>query len=152
MPKSNNILLILLIILGVYFVYTFSRTTVVLKKRCSFVKTKGGEFALKVMLNLKAKKAVDNIEIFDRIPMATKLYQKAGMPHGFDEKNGKLSWKVDRLNAGEDRIFSYIIYSNIRIVGRLELSPAVAHFVKDGKPTYIHSNRTYFISDIAPRY
>jgi len=145
-------LLILLIILGVYFVYTFSRTTVVLKKRCSFVKTKGGEFALKVILNLKAKKAVDNIEIFDRIPMATKLYQKAGMPHGFDEKNGKLSWKVDKLNAGEDRIFSYIIYSNIRIVGRLELSPATAHFVKEGKPTYIHSNRTYFVSDIAPRY
>jgi len=145
-------ILVLLIILGVYFVFTYSRTTVVLKKRCFFVKTKGGEFALKVMLNLKAKKAVDNIEVFDRIPMATKLYQKAGMPHGFDEKNGKLSWKVDKLNAGEDRIFSYIIYSNIRIVGRLELSPATAHFVKDGKPTYIHSNRTYFISDIAPRY
>jgi hypothetical protein len=153
--KTNYTLpfvLILLVILGVYFVYAYSRTTVVLKKRCSFVKTKGGEFALKIMLNLKARKAVDNIEIFDRIPMATKLYQKAGMPHGFDEKNGKLSWKIDRLNAGEDRIFSYIIYSNLRIVGRLELSPATAHFVKDGKPTYIHSNRTYFVSDIAPRY
>jgi hypothetical protein len=145
-------ILILLVILGVYFVYAYSRTSVVLKKRCYFVKTKGGEFALKVMLNLKAKKAVDNIEIFDRIPMATKLYQKAGMPHGFDEKNGKLSWKIDRLNAGEDRIFSYIIYSNIRIVGRLELSQATAHFVKDGKPSYIHSNRTFFVSDIAPRY
>jgi len=145
-------ILILLVVLGAYFVYAYSRTSVVLKKRCSFVKTKGGEFALKVMLNLKAKRAVDNIEIFDRIPMATKLYQKAGMPHEFDEKNGKLSWKVDRLNAGEDRIFSYIIYSNIRIVGRLELSPATVHFVKDGKPTYIHSNRTYFVSDIAPRY
>ena len=153
--KTNYTLpfiLILLVILGAYFVFVYSKTAVVLKKRCSFVKTKGGEFALKVILNLKARKAVDNIEVFDRIPMATKLYQKAGMPHGFDEKNGKLSWKVDRLNAGEDRIFSYIIYSHLRIVGRLELPPATAHFVKDGKPTYIHSNRTYFISDIAPRY
>ena len=144
-------ILLLLILIGTYSVYVYTRTSVVVKKRCSFVKTSGGQFALKVTLNVKAKKHVDSIEITDRIPMATKLYQKAGMPHGFDEKNNKLSWKIDRLNAGEDRIFSYIIYSNIRIVGRFELPPATAHFVKDGKTNYVHSNRTYFISDIAPR-
>ena len=84
--------------------------------------------------------------------MAAKIYEKAGMPHKFDERIGKLSWKVDRLNAGEERIFSYIIYSTVRIVGRLELSPATAHFVHEGKSTYVHSNRTYFVSDVAPRY
>mgnify|MGYP001561269742 CR=1 FL=1 len=153
--KTNYILpfgLILLVVLGVYFVKVYSRTAVVVKKRCFFVRTKGGEFALKVMLNVKARKMVDNIEVFDRIPSATKLYQKAGLPHSFDEKNGKLSWKIGKLNAGEDRIFSYIIYSHLRIVGRLELPSATVHFVQDGKPSYVHSNRTYFVSDIAPRY
>jgi hypothetical protein len=145
-------ILVILVIFSAGAVYLYSRTALVVSKRCSFVKTKGGEFALKVILHIKARKALDNIEIFDRIPMATKLYEKAGMPHKFDEHLGRLSWKIDRLNAGEDRIFSYIIYSTIRIVGRLELSPATAHFVKDGKPQYVNSNRTFFMSEIHPRY
>jgi len=153
--KTNYTLpfiLLLLIIFSGFAVYLYSRTSLVVRKRCSFVKTKGGEFALKVMLHVNARKSLDNIEIFDRIPMATKLYTKAGMPHNFDEKIGKLKWKIDRLNAGEERIFSYIIYSNIKIVGRLGLAPATAHFVQDGKSTYVKSNRTYFVSDIHPRY
>lgn len=153
--KTNYTLpfiLVLLVVFSAVAVYLYSRTALVVNKRCSFVKTRGGEFALKVMLHVKARKPLDNIEIFDRIPMATKLYEKAGMPHKFEDKIGKLSWKIDRLNAGEERIFSYIIYSNIRIVGRLELPPATVHFVKDGKPQYISSNRTFFMSDIHPRY
>ncbi len=152
--KTNYILpfaLLILVILGASFVYVYSRTAVVVRKRCSFVRTKGGEFALKVILHVKARKEVDNIEVFDRIPMATKLYEKAGMPHKFDENTKKLSWKIDRLNAGEERIFSYIIYSTLKIVGRLELQPATAHFVTGGKSTYVNSNRTFFMSEIHPR-
>jgi hypothetical protein len=122
-----------------------------LSKRVYHVKTKGGEFALKVMLHIKARSSVDNIEIYDRIPGAMKLFEKAGMPHKIDGM-GRLTWKIDRLNGGEDRIFSYIIYSPIRIVGRLELSPAVVHFAKGGKSKYISSNRTYFMSEIHPRF
>lgn len=144
--------LLVLIAFSAVAVYLYSKTAVVVRKRCSFVRTRGGEFALKVILHVKARKSVDNIEIFDRIPRATKLYEKAGMPHKFDERIGCLSWKIDRLNAGEERVFSYIIYSTIRIVGRLELSPATARFVQDGKSTYVHSNRTYFVSDIHLRF
>ncbi len=146
------LVLIVLIIFSALAVYLYSRTSLFMSKRCSFVRTRGGEFALKVMLHVKARKSVDNIEIFDRIPMAMKLYDKAGMPHQFDERTGRLTWKIDRLNAGEERVFSYIIYSTIRIVGRLELSPAVAHFAQDGKKIYVNSNRTYFVSEIHPRY
>ena len=153
--KTNYTLPFILIVLIVFSagaVYIHSRTALVVKKRCSFVKTKGGELALKVTLHLKARKPIENIELFDRIPMATKLYEKAGMPHKFDEKLGRLNWKIERLSAGEERIFSYIIYSTLRIVGRLELAPATAHFSHEGKSTYIRSNRTYFISDVQPRY
>lgn len=145
-------ILILLIVFSAAAVYLYSRTALVVNKRCSFVKTRGGEFALKVMLHVKARKPLDNVEIFDRIPMATQLYEKAGMPHKFEDKIGKLSWKIDRLNAGEERIFSYIIYSKLRIVGRLELPPATVHFVRDGKSQYVSSNRTFFASEIHPRY
>lgn len=145
-------ILILLIIASAFMVYVYSRTSVVLNKRCSYVKTTGGQFALKVMLHLKARKSVDSVEIFDRIPMAMKIYEKAGMPHKFDDKLGRLSWKVERMNAGEERVFSYIIYSAIRVVGRLELAPATVHFVKDRKSQYVSSNRTFFMSEIHPRF
>ena len=145
-------ILVLLVVLSAYFVYLYSRTSLVLKKRCSFVRTKGGEFALKVIINVKTKNRVENVELFDRIPLAAKLYQGSGMPHKFDERTGKLSWVVNGLNSGEERIFSYIIYSKLRIVGRLELPVATAHFVKDGKSAYVHSNKAYFASEIAPRY
>jgi hypothetical protein len=144
-------ILILLIIASAIFVSLYSRTSVVMTKRCTYVRTTGGQFALKVMLHLKAKKSVDSIEVFDRIPGAMKLYEKAGMPHKFDSQAGKLSWKIERLNAGEERIFSYIIHSPIRVVGRLELAPAVVHFSKDGKSQYVSSNRTFFMSEIHPR-
>jgi hypothetical protein len=144
-------ILILLVIASAFFVYVYSRTSVVLSKRCSYVKTSGGQLALKIILRVKARKSVESVEIFDRIPMAMKLYEKAGMPHKFDDKMGRLSWKVERLNAGEERIFSYIVYSPIRIVGRLELAPATVHFVKDGKSQYLSSNRTFFMSEIHPR-
>lgn len=153
--KTNYTLpfiLIILIVFSAAAVYAYSRTSLVVKKRCSFVKTRGGEFALKVILHVKARKSVESIELFDRIPMAAKLYEKAGMPHNFEEKLGRLSWKIERLNSGEERVFSYIIYSTVRIVGRLELAPATAKFIHEGKSSYVHSNRTYFVSDVQPRY
>jgi hypothetical protein len=122
-----------------------------LSKRVYHVKTRGGEFALKVILHVKARTSVDNIEVYDHVPSAMKLFDKAGMPHKIDGM-GRLSWKIDKLNGGEDRIFSYIIYSPIRIVGRLELSPATAHFTKGSKSKHVASNRTYFMSEIHPRF
>ncbi len=152
--KTNYTLpfvLIILVIVSAGLVYLYSRTAVVVKKRVYYVKTRGGELALKVMLNVKARTAVDNVEIYDRIPSAMKLFERTGMVNNIDERTGKLVWKVDKLNAGEDRIFSYIIYSPLGIVGRVELSPATTHFVKGGKSKYVSSNRTYFVSDITPR-
>lgn len=146
------LILLFLIIASAFMVYTYSRTSVVLNKRCSYVRTTGGQLAIKVMLHLKARKLVESVEIFDRIPMAMKLYEKAGMPHKFDEGLRRLSWKVERVNAGEERVFSYIFYSPIRVVGRIELSPATVHFVKGGKSGYVHSNRTFFMSEIHQRY
>jgi hypothetical protein len=145
-------LLVLLVLFAASMVYIYSRTSVVLNKRVSFVKTTGGHFALKVTLHLKARKRVDGVEITDRLPMATKLYEKAGMPHHVDAQTRRLMWNVGKLNAGEERIYSYIIYSNIRIVGRFELPNATAKFVKDGLHENVYSNKTYFVSDVHPRY
>ncbi|MCU0642254.1 MAG: hypothetical protein MUF61_01580 [archaeon] len=140
-------ILVLVVILAALAVFFYTRTSVILKKRVSYVRTSGGNFALKVKLHLKARKGVEHLHISDRIPHAMKLYQGAGMPHKIDEQTRRIMWEIDHLNAGEERIFSYIIYTNIKIVGRYELPSASATFTKNGKHESLNSNRTFFISE-----
>ena len=124
------------------------RKDISLRKRVSFVKTKGGEFALKVKLRVRANKVVDKIDIVDKIPKIAKLYKNFGAkPDKIDEKARKISWNIKRLNAGEERVFTYIIYSKINVLGRFELPSATAKYEKNGKHEHTFSNKTYFSAE-----
>ncbi|MEK6928784.1 MAG: hypothetical protein AABW65_02425 [Nanoarchaeota archaeon] len=141
-------ILVFLVIIISFFVKIYSQTSLVINKRVFFVKTKGGEFALKVQLRLKAKKYIENVQVIDRLPMMTQLYEKFGVkPDKIDHATKRLFWNISRLNAGEERIYSYIIYSKVRAIGRFELPSAVGIFERDGKTTEIFSNKAYFVSE-----
>ncbi len=141
------ILLIIIIVAGIGAKLSIAKK-VSLKKRVSLVKTKGGEFALRIKLRIKAKKRVTNLIISDRLPRMTKLYDKAGFkPTKIDEKNNKLIWEIGNLNSGEERVFTYIIYSKINIVGNFELPLASASYILDGETQHIFSNKTSFASE-----
>lgn len=138
------LLLVILIPLGAK---TMHRQSVVASKRVSFVKTKGGEFALKVRLSVKARTDIEDVKIVDRLPSMVSVYEKFTIkPDSVDSKNRKITWSLNRLNAGEERTFSYIIYSKINIVGRFELPEASVNYKKNGKHEFAHSNKTYFVS------
>jgi len=141
------IILLLIIVVGV-LVRFLATGTVSLKKRVAFVRTKGGEFALKVALRVKARKNVKNIIISDRIPGHAKVYNKFGIPpHRIDESSRKLEWDISQMNAGEERVFTYIIYSKINIVGSFELPAASASFEHEGQREHIFSNKTHFAAE-----
>ncbi len=143
-------LVIVLVIVIAVLVRIYTLTSIIFEKRVSFVRTRGGEFALKVILRVRARKNADNIQVVDRIPMTTKLYEQFGRkPDKVDEKTRQMFWFVDRLNKGEERIFSYIIYSKIRVIGRFELPLAHASFQRDGKKFNVYSNKAYFASEIS---
>ncbi len=140
--------LILLVIAIAIAVKYHLRTAVVVSKRVSFVKTKGGEFALKVRLHVKAKKEVSNVEVKDRIPSGTQLYEKAmTMPQHIDHAHRTLTWHLPHLNRGEERVFSYIIYSKVKMVGRFELPAVTTTFTHEGKQESVLSNRTFFMAE-----
>ncbi len=140
--------LIILVILVTVVVKIYTQTVLVLNKRVSYVKTKGGQFALKVRLHVKARKHLSNIQIIDRLPGMTKLYDKGGrMPDKVDEQTRRLFWNISHLNAGEERLFSYIIYSTINVIGKFELPVAMATFDKDGSKEQVLSNRTFFMAE-----
>lgn len=141
-------IMLILIIVVAFLARVYTMTSLKVNKKISFVKTKGGEFALKVTINVKAIKHVDNIQVVDRLPMMTKLYEKFGRsPDRIDGASRRLFWDIPRLNKGEERIFSYIIYSKVRAVGRFELPPALAVFEKNGEQHEVLSNRAYFVSE-----
>lgn len=141
------ILIILIIIIGV-FVKLYTRTAVILTKRVFFVRTKGGEFALKVRLNIRTKKNIENIQIIDKLPGGTQLYEKFGVkPDRIDSTMRRLFWDIQKLNTGEERIYSYIIYSKVKVFGRFELPPASAVFDKNGGKEHVFSNRAFFVSE-----
>ena len=141
------VLVILIVVVG-FLVKLYTRTDLIINKRVSYVKTKSGVFALKVKLHVRSKKYIENVQIIDRLPGMTQLYEKFGIkPDKIDHATKRMYWNIDKLNSGEERVFSYIIYSKVSVVGRFELPAATAIYQRDGKTEQVFSNRTFFVSE-----
>jgi hypothetical protein len=89
----------------------YSMTNLVLRKKVTFVKAKGGEFALKVTIFAQAKKYIERVNIIDRLPAMVKVYEKFGVekPSRVNEKTRRIEWNFEKLETGEVRVLSYII-------------------------------------------
>jgi len=139
------VILIILIGLGTKL-YLDSSLSV--KKRVSMVRTKGGEFALKIKLTVKSRKSAKNVVITDRIPKVMKLYDKfTHRPDKIDSKKRTLEWEIKHLNAGEERTFTYVVYSKIGLIGRFELPRARATYEIEDKKKESLSNKTYSVAE-----
>lgn len=150
--KTNYIFPILIIIFAIFAIAGFKRfveTKIEIKKSVSHVKTKNGEFALKIKLFVKARKNIENVTLIDKVPAIVKIYNKFGTlkPDKIDPESRRLHWHLGDLNAGEVRILSYIVYSKVGIVGKFSLPEAVAVFESEGKIHETPSNSVFFLSD-----
>ena len=150
--KTNYLfafILILLVIAVVIIAKQYSKTNLVLKKRVTFVRAKGGEFALKVSILVNAKKFVEKVNIIDRLPPLVKLYEKFGVerPSRIDEKNKRIDWDFASLEPGETRVLSYIIYSKVGVLGRFALPSTRGIYESNGKIHETESNRAFFVTD-----
>jgi hypothetical protein len=145
------LMIIILIVLIVVLVKKTSKTNLVLRKRVSFVKAKGGEFALKVSIIVKAKKYIEKVTIIDRLPPLVKVHERFGSekPTRVDEKNKKLEWQYEKLEEGEVRILTYIIFSKIGLLGKFALPRTNAIFEREGVVKEVSSNRTFFLAEAA---
>ena len=150
--KTNYVLPFLIIIAAVLALLGFKRfseTKVEVKKSVSHVRTKNNQFALKIQLSVKAKKDIENVTLIDRVPAMVKIYNKFGIvkPDKIDAASRRLHWNIGDLNAGEERLFNYIVYSKVGIVGKFILPNALAVFEKEGKIHETDSNKVFFMSD-----
>ncbi|MEN7981860.1 MAG: hypothetical protein ABFQ65_00235 [Nanoarchaeota archaeon] len=142
-------ILVLIIVLIIIVVKQSSKKNLVIKKKVSLVKSKGGEFALKVTLNLHARKYMERIRLIDRLPPLVKIYEKFGIekPIKTDEKNKRIEWAFEKLEAGETRTISYVIYSKVGILGRFILPSAIAIFERNGKICKETSNKSFLMAE-----
>ena len=143
------IFLIIAIVVIVILWRKYATTDLILKKRINHVRTKGGEFALKVSILAKARRYVERVNIIDKLPPVVKLYERYGTiaPDRINEKNRRIEWNLESLNENEEAVFSYIIYSKIGFVGRFELPPAAAVYEREGDVKEATSNRVFFMSE-----
>ena len=143
------IFILIIILIGVRLIRKSIYDNLELSKKVSFVKTKGGQFALKVTIKARAKKHLEKITIIDKIPPIVKLYNKFGTisPDKIDLENKKLHWNLSSLNKNETRIFTYIIYSKIGIMGRFELPETRAVYEDEGELKETISNRSFYVNN-----
>ena len=150
--KTNWLFLLLVIFFIIAIVVLtkqFLKTNLILKKRVSFVKAKGGEFALKVSIIVNAKKYIERVSVIDKLPSLVKIYERFGgeKPSRIDEKNKLIEWNFEKLEAGEIRMLSYIIYSKVGILGKFALPSATAVYERDGEIQEAESNKAFFVSE-----
>lgn len=150
--KTNGflpLLAIILIVAAVLFVREYTKTDLKLRKKITFVKSKGGEFALKISTIVHARKKLDNVLVIDRVPPLLKLYHKFGKeePSKIDESNKKIEWEFPKLEVGEKKIMTYIVYSKVGVLGKFALPRATALYERDKKMNEVESNRTYFVTE-----
>lgn len=132
----------------VILVVQLTKTTLTLNKSVSFLRAKGGEFALKINIIVTAKKFAERVTVIDRLPYVAKLYEKFGaqVPTKIDEKNRKIEWYFDKLMPGETRVLNYIIYSKVGVLGRFALPTTRAVFQREGKVHEAESNQAFLVT------
>jgi len=143
------LLLIFFVVAIVALVRKYTGTSLVLRKRVAFVRAKGGEFALKVSVSAHAKQRCERVNLVDRLPQMVSLHGSYGgeQPTRIDEKNRRLEWNFEKMEAGEVKIISYIIYSKIGVVGKFALPTATAVFESHDQIKEVQSNMAFFIAE-----
>ena len=143
------LLIIFFIVLIVVLAKRYSTTNIVLRKKVSFVRTKGADFGLKVSIFVHARKYVERVNIIDRLPPLVEVYEKFGVesPSRVNKKGRSVEWNFEKLEAGETRIITYIIYSKIGVMGRFALPRTTAIYERDGRIKEVESNKAFFVAE-----
>ena len=142
-------LIVVFIVVIVVLAKRYSTTSVILRKRISFVKTKGADFGLKVSIFVRARKYVERVNIIDRLPPLVEVYEKFGVekPTRVNQKNRTLEWDIEKLEEGETRLLSYIIYSKVGVLGRFALPRTTAIYEREGNIREVESNKVFFVAE-----
>ena len=79
-----------------------------------------------------------------------KVYERFGgeNPSRVNEAARLIEWDFEKLEAGEVRTLSYIIYSkDVGVMGKFALPSATAIYQKEGEIKEASSNKAFFVTE-----
>lgn len=133
--------------------YLLSRGVTIRKEILKIKQTPDGMSELKVLLHIKNKsgKTVHNLAVIELLPNLIYPSTHFGTLHPEKvqkgEKGVKLTWTINELLAGEERILSYTVHSKINVIGKFLLPPALVRYKNPrGKTIHSKSNPLSFFS------
>jgi len=128
------VLLFATVFLLIGFLWLFKRKVIIRKTIIKVDDDKKELNKFKVMLHIKNNtgKSVKNLKVYDVLPSIVKSSKEFGTlkPNKVQrgEKSSRLVWDVDSLEKHEERIISYNVVSNLRIIGNFRLPPALVRY------------------------
>tara|TARA_Y100000310_G_scaffold318412_1_gene372434 strand:+ start:295 stop:1707 length:1413 start_codon:yes stop_codon:yes gene_type:complete len=142
--------IIIIIIATLIMNYLLERSVILRKRMFKIKRTPEGLSELKVLIHLRNGKSEElkDVRILDVLPKTLESMDEFGTLKPTKEQQGtkgkRFIWDIGRLSPGEERIISYKVKSNIRLIGETKLPPAVIQYTsKSGK---IISERSTSIS------
>lgn len=150
--RTNYFVPLALIIVIFLFVFGYKRykeSAVIVRKSIHPIRTATGDFALKIKLNIHAIKNIDKLTIIDSIPRMFKVYKDFGLikPTKINVSDRRIHWSLGELKQGEERVVTYVLYSNIGVVGSFALPSAAAIYDMGKKVHEVRSNKVFFQSE-----
>lgn len=119
-----------------------------IKKKLVRAKTKTGEFASKILVVVRNKGSdLQDVKIIDRLPAFTKLYERFGALKPDKIDGSKLMWNINNLEKNQELILSYIVYSRVKIMGRLNIPAAIVRYKSKTGPKEAVSNQVYLLGE-----
>lgn len=135
-------LILIILIAAIYIAYIMLRDPVVVRKRLMNLRKEHGAFAeAKIVVHVKnrSRRPLNNVNIVERIPSMLALKKEGFRPmnpskaYPHVSHGHVLEYNIGSLDAHEERIFSYVIKSRMKVVGNFRLKPTVVNFVDAGK-------------------
>ncbi|OYT41256.1 hypothetical protein B6U80_01720 [Candidatus Pacearchaeota archaeon ex4484_26] len=145
--KTNYLLpliLLALVIVGFAFTINYQSRGILVTKTASRAKSNKGT-AFKVAIKVKNRKeAVRDVRVRDFLPKGLKVHEKFDFVKPNKIESNYLEWHLPLMHGGEERVFTYYLYTEDEFSGALLLPHTVVNYLtlhRDPKSEYSQSVR-----------
>ncbi len=147
--------IVVVLLLGFMAYYLFTKRVTVKKETFKLKYSTDGISEFKVLLHLKnnTNKAIKDISVVDVLPKLIQPKTNFGTLHPSSIERGdkgiRMMWKIPELVSGEERIISYEVDAQFKVIGDISLPNATVKY-KTGSNRVVHirSNKAHVISGI----
>ena len=145
------LIVLVIILIAMWLFLRFTRRVTITKKVINISRTKEGIKGARIMLLIKNRGpgSVKNLMVVDRLPELIGPGKHYGTIKPLRVEHGRnynrVLWEIPFLEAGEERVISYEINTNIDIIGKFKIPSAYVkyHTEKNNRQKIAHSGKFF---------